>query len=336
MTANDSVIRGLVHRSLHLSRAPACEEEAIQNAYLDDLVQRLPAHTSSVGLHLCGPYRSGMGWLGVGPAYVSSHQNDRRARRFFSEARRLLGVPIFVENANFYDTDLGAIRRSWALANELCAEDGVGLVLDLAHLWVHARNADIDPLTMLGLVDLDVVEVVHLSGAKQDPRGVWHDAHTEALHPELLELLGVVLRMVEHPITVVLEHTDPAWGRAPARYQAEFQGVIATVSAAERRTVAVVDEERVAIGLLANVVFAARLPDLRQLLGPALFRSMVGDWAEAFIADGKADPLAIATFGEQALHNAGVTVIDPLASFQGYVHARAQCILDDRSHAQRQ
>ena len=324
--------REVTHRSLHLSRAPACESPAIQDAYIDDLVRRLPSHASSVGLHLCGPYRSGMGWLGVGPAYLSSDANDDRARRFFAQARERVRRPIFIENANFYDTDLRAIRRTWSLTNELCGSDRIGMVLDLAHLWIHARNADIEIRTMLGLVDLDAVQVVHLSGVKQDSRGVWHDAHSESLAPELLEVLGDVLRLLDHPITIVVEHTDPIWGQKPAQYHADFQRVEALAASTKMRAPAVVDEERVAIGLLANVVFARRLPELRELLGPPTFRALVGEWAETFIATSKADPRTIATFAEQVLAEAGAAVIDPLENFQGYVHARAQSILDARGH----
>lgn len=332
----ESVLDGPSHRSLHLSRAPACEDESVQRAYLDDLVARLPARASSVGLHLCGPYRSGMGWLGVGPAYVSTPRNDERARRFFAQARRRIPVPILVENANFYDTDLGAIRRGWALANELCTQPDVGLVLDLAHLWVHARNAGVPPLTMLGFVDLEAVEVVHLSGVRQDRRGVWHDAHGEPLHDELIELLQVVLRLVERPVTVVLEHTDLAWADRPAAYLQEFDRVAVAVRNAGRRRAAVVDEERVAVGLLANVVFPPRVPELRDLLGPARFRSIVGEWAETFIAERKVAPRQIASFAESALAEAGITVVDPLSSFRGFLHDHARAVLADRGHAQHQ
>ncbi|MGH1347794.1 MAG: multinuclear nonheme iron-dependent oxidase [Nannocystales bacterium] len=329
-------LASIKHRSVHLSRAPVCERPPIQDAFLDDVLERAPPCVDSIGVHLCGPYRSGMGWLGAGPAYVSTEDNDRAARRFFDTARERLPWPILIENANFYDVDLGAIRRAWALANALCATEGISMVLDLAHLCVHARNCGISSTMMLGFVDLDLVSCIHLSGVKKDRRGVWHDAHGEPLAEEVLELLCAVLRVADQPLTVVVEHTDPVWAERPEGYRAEFDRVAELVANTRRRTPVEVDEERVAVGLLNNLIFARREPQLHALLGPSLFRSIVGEWADQFILERKAAPHEIPSFGEHALARAGASIVDPLHSFRNYVHERVQRILADRSNPERQ
>lgn len=269
--------------SLHLSRAPFCEDADIQRAFARRLAAALPPWVASVGLHLCGPYRRGLGIFGLGSSFPATPRAAQSAHALMDALSAHLAVPIAVENANFYDADSATALRVTRFLNSLARCHGAAVILDLAHLAMNAANAGADPRLLLGAVDLDLVEVVHLSGLRQGRDGLMHDAHDEAVAPQVWALLETVRPLLPDGATLVLEHTDPAWRDRTAAFSADFARVLDLASAAavpppER------DQARIAIGYLARILLPARFPELARILGPERFAALVAAWADAFLA----------------------------------------------------
>ncbi|MBY5990614.1 DUF692 domain-containing protein [Ferrimonas balearica] len=114
-----------------------------------------------------------------------------------------LPVPLLLENVSRYLRYPDDELEEGALCQELVAQTGVGLLLDVNNLYVTAHNLESDPYTLLASYPLSAVRQYHLAGHHQnapllvDSHGaevaepVWvlyrHCLKTVGCHPTIIE-----------------------------------------------------------------------------------------------------------------------------------------------------
>lgn len=101
------------------------------------------------------------------------------------------GKPLLLENIASALALRGEMPEPEFL-NRVCAAAGCGLLLDVTNLYVNSRNHRFDPVAWLDALDLPRVGQFHLAGYTRRG-GRWHDAHAEAVQPELVDLARHVL-----------------------------------------------------------------------------------------------------------------------------------------------
>ena len=303
--------------SLHLARAPFCEALDVQRRFASELAARLPASVATIGLHLSGPYRKDLGHFGLGTAFEPTAEHEARARRLVDLLVDATGRRILLENANYYDRSVRTAARTLAIQNRLAA----GLILDCSHLVMEAHNLGVSPDLLVGMIDLDKIEVVHVSGIVEGKDGAYHDGHQLPVHDRAWELLDRVLAVVDHPVTIVLEHSDPRWTDADPRFAADWER-LRTVAAREitNAPAYAIDVDRVAIGYMANVVLPQRFPALVAKLGKPAFDAVVRRWGADYITR-VPDGTVVLRADERALY-AG-ELVDPVADFVRDLESRA-------------
>jgi uncharacterized protein len=72
---------------------------------------------------------------------------------------------------------------------ELLERTGAWLLLDVANLYANAVNRGADPAAQLARLPLERVAYAHVAGGAEHD-GLYHDTHTHATPPEVLELLA--------------------------------------------------------------------------------------------------------------------------------------------------
>jgi len=72
---------------------------------------------------------------------------------------------------------------------EILDRTGALLLLDIANVYANARNRGEDPLELLDKLPLDRVAYVHVAGGAEH-QGLYHDTHTDAVPPAVLDLVG--------------------------------------------------------------------------------------------------------------------------------------------------
>ncbi|MDG4765558.1 DUF692 domain-containing protein [Solwaraspora sp. WMMD406] len=95
---------------------------------------------------------------------------------------------------------------------EICERSDALLLLDVANVYANARNRGTDPVDVLDRLPLERVAYVHVAGGAADQDGIYHDTHTEAVPPQVLDLLGELCAR-RRPPAVLLErdgHYPPA------------------------------------------------------------------------------------------------------------------------------
>ncbi|TQS44288.1 DUF692 domain-containing protein [Cryptosporangium phraense] len=104
---------------------------------------------------------------------------------------------------------------------------GALLLLDIANVYANARNRGHDPLALLDRLPLDRVAYVHVAGGREH-EGLYHDTHTDAVPPEVLELVTALSERVT-PAGWLLER-DGAYPPAE-ELRAELTSIAAAVKA---------------------------------------------------------------------------------------------------------
>ncbi len=282
-----AVFSGLSRFSLHLARAPFCEPPPVQEAFARRLAEHLPSHVSTIGAHLCGPFQKDLGYFGLGTSFEATPSTAESARRLLDILREATGRRILLENANYYDSNVKSAVQVLDLQNRLCHWSDAGIILDLAHLMMNAHNLGISSEYLLGRIDLARVSVIHLSGIVVGTDGAMHDGHQHPVHPEVWRLLGLVLALLDTTVTIVLEHSDPRWTDDDASYRADCEQLYRAIAAAPPPVAHPVDEERVAIGYMANVVLPQRFSALYSALGADVFGRIAREWGAAHLRDAK-------------------------------------------------
>lgn len=220
--------------SLHLSRSPICENDAAQDSFIEHLaVKTKGLSICSIGVHITGPRDSGIGIYGLSPHYDVSPVYEERAIRFIRRATERLGIPVWIENANFYSSDANEILASWASIRRICDATEARVIFDASHAVIDASNVGIAPEAVLGAVPWDRVVEIHLSGIVEGPDGALHDGHSLPVHAKTWGILKTCINGFIKPdqqIYLTIEHTEPTWVDAPDKLAADFVKVRTLVS----------------------------------------------------------------------------------------------------------
>lgn len=219
------------------------------------LEQGVPVLTHGLGLSLGSAERPSAGRLALladvatrlGSPVVSEHlafvraggrsaghlvpvPRTRRVARLLAdhitEAQDQLPVPLAVESPaallDWPDDELDEAD----FVTEVVERSGAGLLLDLANLYVNARNRGADPLAVLDRMPLERLAYVHVAGGHVRS-GLHHDTHAAPVWPDVLDLTSELVARVPDA-WVMLERDDRFAGAA------DLDGELDAISAALR------------------------------------------------------------------------------------------------------
>ncbi|WP_395309499.1 DUF692 domain-containing protein [Mycobacterium sp. AMU20-3851] len=127
-----------------------------------------------------------------------------------ARTRAELPVPLAVENiASFLEWPESDLTESEFLT-ELVDRTGVLLVLDVANVFANARNRGRDPHRELARLPVEQVAYSHVAGGHQGEQ-FYHDTHTAATPPQVLELVTSLRQRVDTPFMLERDgHYPPA------------------------------------------------------------------------------------------------------------------------------
>ncbi|MCP2258315.1 hypothetical protein LX15_002009 [Streptoalloteichus tenebrarius] len=122
------------------------------------------------------------------------------------DAQAELPVPLALENvAALLEWPDAELDEGEFLA-ELVERTGCWLVVDVANLYVNARNLGSDPTAFLDAVPWERLAYVHVAGGEERD-GLYHDTHAHPVTRPVLDLLAELRRRVDPP-GVLLERDD--------------------------------------------------------------------------------------------------------------------------------
>jgi uncharacterized protein (UPF0276 family) len=101
---------------------------------------------------------------------------------------RQLSVPILVENSPIYFRLPGSDMNQIEYINRILANCDAGLLLDLTHLYISAKNEGFSVVDAIDHLPLDRVVEIHVSGV-EEAEGISWDHHASGIRSEILELL---------------------------------------------------------------------------------------------------------------------------------------------------
>jgi uncharacterized protein (UPF0276 family) len=143
---------------------------------------------------------------------VSPVMNDETAERVVTAVRKwrdIFGLPLLLENSPLYFDLPGGTMDQPTLFRQVCAASPAGVLLDITHLLVTARNLGLNATAFLESFPLDRVVEVHVSGLTCQS-GVWWDDHAHPAPEEVFALLGHVVKSAPALRAVTLEYNwDP-------------------------------------------------------------------------------------------------------------------------------
>jgi hypothetical protein len=115
-----------------------------------------------------------------------------------------LPVPFLLENNVYYFEIPSQDMSEAAFLNELTAQTGCGLLLDIHNVYVNSRNHGFDPWNFLGSLDLTRVVEIHLAGG-MEMNGFYLDAHSGACPDAVWKLLEDLLPQAPNVAGIVFE-----------------------------------------------------------------------------------------------------------------------------------
>ncbi|MCU7926977.1 MAG: DUF692 family protein [Candidatus Thiodiazotropha sp. (ex Dulcina madagascariensis)] len=222
-----------INLSLHLARTPITESKESQDKFINYLTEKIYDYSNidhhrmlvSIGVHLTGRRDEGIGRYGFSSHYNPTLLNERHAERFVKKLQDRVGLPIWIENANFYSHSIESIFHAWKSTERICRETGSYLIIDISHLAIDALNSGIDPLVILGSIPWDLVVEIHISGIIKGPDGAYHDGHSVKVHDIVWKLFGESMRCLNltgRPTIATIEHTDPNWFKKRQEHDEDF------------------------------------------------------------------------------------------------------------------
>lgn len=113
-------------------------------------------------------------------------------------------TPLLLENPAIYYHVPGSTMSVSEFFTELCHKSKINILLDVAHLFVTARNLGLDEKEFAEQFPLERVTEMHISGACLQGGILWDDHATPAPR-EILDLLEFVLRRAR-PQAITLEY----------------------------------------------------------------------------------------------------------------------------------
>jgi uncharacterized protein (UPF0276 family) len=90
----------------------------------------------------------------------------------------------------------------------LTASDGWDCLIDLTNIWINSQNRRVDPVGFIDAIPPERIGYVHLAGGERI-HGELVDSHSQAVHPEVFDLLAYLLERVA-PEFVIIER-DSNW-----------------------------------------------------------------------------------------------------------------------------
>ncbi|MER8832882.1 DUF692 family multinuclear iron-containing protein [Mesorhizobium sp. M0909] len=164
-------------------------------------------------------------WIGEHLAFTTAHRFDEEGNEVvnteyticpqlseeslensitnFMSLQRQFDREIIIENPPQYFFVPGSTLSQVAFIRRFSERTGGKLLLDLAHLYITARNTGREPLSLLDEYPIENIVEVHISGASDDS-GVCWDNHGIAAPEAIFELLRVLLNRAK-PRAITLE-----------------------------------------------------------------------------------------------------------------------------------
>jgi uncharacterized protein (UPF0276 family) len=128
-----------------------------------------------------------------------------------ARTRAELDVPLALEPiAALFDWPDDELTEAQFLT-EILDRTGALLLLDVANVYANARNRGEDPTDLMDRLPLERVAYVHVAGGSEHD-GLYHDTHTDAVPPEVLDLVAELCAR-HRPPALMLErdgHYPPA------------------------------------------------------------------------------------------------------------------------------
>ncbi|MGW0160049.1 DUF692 domain-containing protein [Mycobacterium sp. NPDC003323] len=167
-----------------------------------DRVRRLAACAEALGAPLVSEHVAFVRAGGIEAGHLLPVPRTREALDALAanieRTRSELAVPLAVENiASFLEWPESDLTESEFLT-ELVERTGVLLVLDVANVFANARNRGRDPHRELARLPVQQVAYSHVAGGHQDG-DFYHDTHTAATPPQVLELITALRERVDTP-----------------------------------------------------------------------------------------------------------------------------------------
>lgn len=152
------------------------------------------------------------GYLHIAPPFDEMHARDVAVHALHAQAA--LETPLLLENPNIL-----AVRGDLHVLEFMSAvreKTGLGLLLDLGHLWSHQLSAALPLTAGLEDFDFDAVIELHVAGgtvAHHRGRQFYIDDHPRPVAEEVLKLLELILPRCRNLCAVTFEgdgHSDPS------------------------------------------------------------------------------------------------------------------------------
>lgn len=99
------------------------------------------------------------------------------------------------------------------------ASDQWDCLLDLTNIWINSRNRPLDPLAFVDAIPPHRIGYIHLAGGRR-VHGELVDTHSNAVHPEVFDLLDRVLETAT-PMAIIVER-DSNWEGAQEELRADM------------------------------------------------------------------------------------------------------------------
>lgn len=117
------------------------------------------------------------------------------------------GKPLILENITSHLQLEGELSETDFL-NEVCAQSGCGLLLDVTNLFINSRNHGFDPVAWLHELPADKIVQMHIVGYSQTGNR-WVDDHAAPVQDELLQLAREVVDYA--PVKAIILERDTAF-----------------------------------------------------------------------------------------------------------------------------
>lgn len=212
--------------SLHISRSPITEVKKHQKDFITDNMKGFASNSKlqSIGYHIMGERTSNIGKYGFTSHYTPSKLREERAINFINLTRDTTGVDVWLENANFYSSDLKSILLSWQSIIKISEYTNTKIIFDISHLIIDCLNCNASPNIIIGMIPWDRVSEVHLSGIITGKNGILHDGHSEPINDFTWEILDLLLKnkLLGKGTYLNIEHTDSDWHLKLKLYENDF------------------------------------------------------------------------------------------------------------------
>lgn len=200
-------------------------------------VRRLAACAEALGAPIVSEHVAFVRAAGIEAGHLLPVPRTREALDALTanirRTRQNLPVPLALENiASFIEWPESNLTEAEFLA-ELVERTGVLLVLDVANVYANARNRGRDPHRELARLPVEQVAYSHVAGGHQG-EDFYHDTHTAATPPEVLDLVTALRERVDTP--VMLERDG--WYPPAAELFDELDAIAAAAGAAPITTTA--------------------------------------------------------------------------------------------------